>query len=980
MTPDPDTNLFGAPNQPADPHAAPPDARHFVRVAVERGIDAPTTSRRAKPGTAAHAPANDSTLTYAADEHIPVGRRVEVPLGRGSTPTGGIVVESGGRELLEGLDPARVKRILRAVSNTHDPAGSSVDLPPTLIDLARWISTYYVCPIGMTLAAMIPSAVKRATGGRTVELLRLAEPADPEAWLKRLEDNATPPTPALRRTLTALAAIEPARFPLPARQLADLLSEKTLRSVNRLIQAGILERASAFSVRATGGAPIDSDDAFNDDPIAPGDPSLLPLAPSSPPPPLTPAQSEIVHGVWSTIDAFNVHLLRGITGSGKTEVYLHLIERLLNRDAHATALVLVPEISLTPQMGGRFRARLGHHGVAILHSGLSASQRHEQWRRAALAPAEGGARVVVGARSAVFAPLRNVGLIIVDEEHASDYKQDQLPRYHGRDVAIKRAQLESCPILLGSATPSLESWLNAQPGGTGDPPVHAHAPLHSTSTSPSSSSSHASPPCLRGGAFVPSSHSSAKYRLWQLTERIALTGSPTLPTVTVVDIAEERRAMARHRRSVVKSASPLDSAVHRSSHAQEIGEMIGPTLERAIRSTITAGGQAVLLLNRRGYAGYISCADQNCGFVLTCDDCDATMVHHRRVRFDLPRDSTTTNRLIRCHHCLAQRLLPPKCPDCGKGLIWLGLGTQRVEEEVLSKFADLFDAPAAPADDPSPTRPPTDDHDADDVSDEEADQHRHVLPPLPPWLARADGDTMTSARDWFTVLGRFGRGEIRILLGTQMIAKGLDYPNVRLVGVINADTALSLPDFRAAERTFQLISQVAGRAGRGEHPGRVIVQTMEPNSPTIVLAAKHDYVGFAERELAVRARSHLPPITRMARIVVRDEDLDKAMARARTIADALRAVASSADAHRAEARSAKSSRPGASIPNREPALTVTGPLPCPIARIARQFRIAIELTAARRGVIQSALMSLRAKGLVKSDAHTAVDVDPLALL
>lgn len=917
-----DTNLFG--ERPArDPHAAPIDAEHFVRVAVERGIDSAAGSGRGRRGAAAHAP--DAALTYATEGPIPVGRRVEVPLGRGSTPTGGIVVESGGRELLEGLDPAKVKRILRTLDGKSDALGSAVELPRTLVELARWMAGYYVCPIGMTLAAMIPAAVKRATGGRRVELVRPVGGA--EAWEARLA-GADTMTPAMRRALAALATVDPGRFPLPARELADLMSEKTVRSVNRLLAAGVLEKASGFAVRATGGAPIDDDSHAEVDPLGFGEmsgegdaaavggrgelPGLAPRSPApSSPPPLTKPQAEIVEGVWATADGFAVHLLRGITGSGKTEVYLHLIERLLEHDGRASALVLVPEISLTPQMGNRFRARLGRHGVAVLHSGLSASQRHEQWRRASLTAEQGGARVVVGARSAVFAPLTNVGLIVVDEEHASDYKQDQLPRYHGRDVAIKRAQIESCPIVLGSATPSLESWSNAVavPGRDGS--------------------------AGRDGGQGQSAET-PKYRLWELTERIALKGSPRLPSVTIVDIAEERRAMARHRRAVARSASPLDHAHGggAASHAHEIGEMIGPTLEAAMRQTLGEGGQAVLLLNRRGYAGYISCADQRCGWVLTCDDCDATMVHHRRFRLDPAHAGPSSNRLIRCHHCLAQRLMPGHCPDCGKGLIWLGLGTQRVEEEVLAKFGDLFDTQAGESDEHEPHRT------------------------LPGWLVRADGDTMTSGRDWFDVLARFGRGDVRVLLGTQMIAKGLDFPNVRLVGVINADTALSLPDFRAGERTFQLISQVAGRAGRGEHPGRVFVQTMEPRSPTIVLAAKHDYVGFATRELDIRKRSHLPPSTRMARIVVRDEDLDKAMKRAGDIAAALSGPKGS------EQRD----------------LRVVGPLPCPIARIARQFRVAVELTASRRGAIQSALARVREQGMVKSDARTAVDVDPIALL
>lgn len=375
-----------------------------------------------------------------------------------------------------------------------------------------------------------------------------------------------------------------------------------------------------------------------------------------------------------------------------------------------------------------------------------------------------------------------------------------------------------------------------------------------------------------------------------------------MPAVRIVDMNLERRAMMQ-----APDAKFLDQ--------------IGPTLARALRDNFDSGGQAILLLNRRGYGCYLSCPSASCGFILRCHDCDASLVHHKVA----PGRELRAGELVRCHHCQAQSLLPAGCPTCGRPLRTLGLGTQGVEEELRRKFPML---------------------DRDDA------------------LVRVDGDTMSSATDYFQALTRFRRGEVRVLLGTQMIAKGHDFPNVRLVGVVNADTALNLPDFRAAERTFQLVSQVAGRAGRGEHPGLVIVQTFSPQAAPIRHAAKHDYVGFATEELEIRraAAPSLPPIGRMARIVVRDEEFDKAMSSAQRIADFLRA---------------QSPRESST------SIDIQGPAPCVLSRLAGYFRVGVELIAsgpAARPALQSLLASARSAGLVKSDSRTAVDVDPIALM
>jgi primosomal protein N' (replication factor Y) len=414
------------------------------------------------------------------------------------------------------------------------------------------------------------------------------------------------------------------------------------------------------------------------------------------------------------------------------------------------------------------------------------------------------------------------------------------------------------PVVLGSATPSLESWHNAT------------------------------------GAFGP--NRSARYNLWELRGRVPGTA---LPHTEIVDIAAENRARA------------LGHVSRRPSAGGRI-EQIGPTLERAMQHTLASDGQIILLLNRRGYANYIACPSARCGWLMQCDSCDAMMVFHK----SLVVDRAGTGGFVRCHHCLAEKLLPRNCPSCQAKLNVFGAGTQRLEEELSAKFAGV--------------------------------------PAL-----RIDSDSMRSGRDYFQALARFARAEVKILLGTQMIAKGLDFPGVRLVGVVNADTALSIPDFRAAERTFQLVSQVAGRAGRGKEAGRVIVQTCSMNLPAIRYAANHDYVGFATDELRVRREGGLPPITKMARIVVRDGTCEKAEGAAKSLGVALHAAALSSGMDR---------------------VRIDGPGPSPVGRIADQFRFELLITSTRRSEIQTLLAGLRARGLLTSDAHTAVDIDPVSLM
>ncbi len=831
----------------------------YVRVAVERGLD--------QGG-------RGEGLTYKSATPLEVGRRVEVPLGRGDKKAAGVVIATGGDELLGGFAPRKVKTVLR---------DTGTGLPASLVELATWMSTYYVCPLGMVLGSMLPAAVKKRTGLRTLVQYERLDAAAEASLLDslKLTRNA-------RELWERFTQIDAEDLPLTADELITRLGVRTRAPIQRLVKLGLLKESHAEDVRQRGGVEtqmgIEQADPFGG--IGGGAR-----------PTLTPEQARVVEGIGGTLGAFGVHLIRGVTGSGKTEVYLRVLEKVLERGK--SAIVLVPEISLTPQTAGRFVERFRSVGVGVLHSGLSASQRHKEWARAA----SGSARVMVGARSAIFSPLANIGLIVVDEEHAGDYKQDQLPRYHGRDVAIKRAQMEGCAVVLGSATPSLESWANAW-AGRGERREGVEA-KDGARTEP---------------VRVPATQPSSKYTLWELNDRVA---GGKLPRVEVVDLAEERKLRER-----------IGGGFRRDAHLH----LVGPTLERAIGETLDAGGQVLLLLNRRGYASYIACPDANCGWFLSCDDCDAKMVQHKVIAGHAPPKG-----VVRCHHCLAQRLLPERCPVCEKKLITLGMGTQGLEQELTRKFAARLGGVPG-------------DHAA--ITSAASVPPPSGLPPTPPGLMRVDGDTMGSARDYFAVLSRFSRGEIKILIGTQMIAKGLDFPNVRLVGVINADSALSLPDFRASERTFQLVSQVAGRTGRGSMSGRVIVQTFDPLAPPITFAAVHDYVGFAAQELHSRRESGLPPATRMARLVLRDMDMQKVQG----AADKLKAALMASNTARGEK------------------IHFVGPSPCPISRIAGHHRFEILLFSSSRMAIQEVLGDARAQGLCKSDAHTAVDVDPMALM
>jgi primosomal protein N' (replication factor Y) len=740
-------------------------------------------------------------LVYSVAAHtgaIDLGDHVAVPLGRGHASVDGVVVAVGGVELAGPEIPAEKIKSVRAVHRDTPP------LPRILVRLAQWIASYYCAPIGVTLQSMTPSAVRTGVGRTTRLMVDLVQPK-PEGAVH----------PARRKVLDALAAMPASQRPCEARTLAAAAGARTLAAVRALIQSGHLTAVHQTTVQAKWRSGLEMDGT---------------------PPALTQAQQSIVDSVGGVLGSFSQHLLFGVTGSGKTEVYLRLAERVLSQGK--SVLWLVPEIALTPQAAGRVMARLPKHRVAMLHSGLTAAQRHEQW----LAAGSGEPKVVLGARSAVFAPFPDgqLGLIVVDEEHDSSYKQDQAPRYHGRDVAIRRAHLAECPVLLGSATPSLESWWNAT--------RRSVATLH------------------------------------RLPDRAP---GLVVPRVDVVDFRAE--SMMRADRRV---------------------RLIGPSMEHGLRRALEGDGQAIVLLNRRGYANWIACPDHACGWTLQCDHCEAGMVVHQ-----LPEEGG--RRITRCHHCAAEQRVPMQCPRCNKRVSIFGLGTQKVEEELQRMFPEL-DAVGG--------------------------------------IERVDSDTMERAEDFHEVLGRFARGEIRLLLGTQMIAKGLDFPRVRMVGVISADTALNMPDFRASERTFQLVAQVSGRCGRGSGGGRAVIQTFQPDSDAIQSAARGDYEGFAGREVELRERHRLPPVHRMARLVVRHHSKVEATRIAASLRGGLVALP--------ESRGCR----------------VSEPAPCPVARIADRWRVQVEVVAETAGALQKLMAAARSRGVVKPGEVMAVDIDPAVLL
>jgi len=523
---------------------------------------------------------------------------------------------------------------------------------------------------------------------------------------------------------------------------------------------------------------------------------------------------------WLVAGKFAAGLLHGVTGSGKTEVYLGAIEAAISRGK--TAIVLVPEIALTLWVGRLVRARFGET-VAVLHSGLPDLERAREWWRVRY----GQASIVVGTRSAIFAPLENLGLIIVDEEQETSYKQEETPRYNGRDVAVYRARLEGAVALLGSATPSLETYHNARAG---------------------------------------------KYQLLELTSRVE---NRPLADVRVVDLREEFRQQHK--------AAPVSES-----------------LRAAIALRLEEKTQAMVLINRRGYSWSLLC--RSCGAFVQCENCSIALTYHK------------SRQRLECHYCGYFIRPPKKCPKCnGEYMYFVGDGAERVEEYLREKF------PAAR-------------------------------------IARLDRDTVRTKREYQQVLGAFADGELDILVGTQMVAKGHDFQRVTLVGVVAADLALGRPDFRAAERTFQLLTQVAGRAGRGELSGEVLVETYYPEHYAIQLAVQQDYVSFYEKEAHFRRMLHYPPFTALASVLVRDRKIENAIRWSRALA-------------------------GYFAPFEDRGVKILGPAAAPLARLRKDYRFQFVLKSPKRSALSAALSGALDFCDAKKIPDTAVivDVDPTSL-
>jgi primosomal protein N' (replication factor Y) len=768
-------------------------AEHVVRVVFDAGVDA--------------------EYDYAVPDRfwpVQVGRRLEVPFGRGNKSAAGFCVA-----IIDDPEELAKSRRFRLKSVMAVPDAEPL-IDSQLMDLAAWISSYYVCPLGQVLAAVVPAAVKKGAGVKkeTHVFLRNLDPAARETLTSAKQR-------AIAEALNKAQAFDEDCGLAKEQLLAEAsCTEAPLKQLLRKEIVGIIRREVLLTA-----------------PVVP-DRLTTPEKPFQ----LNADQTSAIDHITGAIraGAFSVTALHGVTDSGKTEVYIRAIERTIA--AGRSAIVLLPEIALTAQTVQRFQRRFER--LAVMHSQLTGPQRNAQWRMIKA----GQADIVVGARSAIFAPLSNLGLIVVDEEHEPGYKQDTTPRYHGRDVAIKRAQLASAHCILGSATPSLET-------------------LHNCRTR---------------------SH----FKLITLPHRVM---DLPMPRMRLVDMSQTFRG--KDHKGV---------------------ELISGPLEENLRQVLSRGEQAILLLNRRGYSNFVFCP--SCRHALHCPNCDVTLTFHKRPGV-AARQTFLGKHMDRgfaiCHYCLSKTLVPESCPLCSRRMTMIGLGSQRMVEEVSAKFPDAR-------------------------------------------IRRVDSDTMAGSdpERYYSLLRDFADGNIDILAGTQMLAKGLHFPNVTLVGVISADTSLSLPDFRANERTFQLISQVAGRAGRSEKSGVVIVQTLLPGQPAIELAMENDFAGFVEQELVHRRKCNLPPFWRMAIIRMRDLKFDRLTAASLAMRNTVDDI----------------------IARNRLDITVRGPMPCVISRIQRFHRVQIILQSPAVADMTSLFATLRTSAPVKPAVQTAYDIDPINLM
>ncbi len=732
------------------------------------------------------------------DYLIPPGLLGQVEIGtRVQAPFGARKIFGTVTALAEESAYTNLKEIVRIV-------GTQTLVTPKILKLARWIADYYCCAPEIALKSVLPEAVRKKE----------------EGWKKQLFVRALPMVgemPKLSKRQQDLWNIIEERREMPLAELLEL-AETTASTARKLEDRGLIEITSEISER---------------DPYARE--HILPTQPLA----LNEAQAKALAAVTKEIDARkevesdasatkpSIFLLHGVTGSGKTEIYLQAIAHALEQGKGA--IVLVPEISLTPQTVERFKARFSSGKlqtlVAVLHSHLSAGERHDEWHKIR----QGRARIVIGARSAIFAPVDPIGLIIVDEEHEQTYKQEEAPRYHARDVAIMRGQMENAAVLLGSATPSLESYYNSKKG---------------------------------------------KYTLLVLPERV---DDQKMPRVRVVDM---RQAAAREKGNLIFS----------------------PQLKEAIHQRLDKQEQVILFLNRRGWATALQCP--LCGYVAPCPNCSVSLTYHR------------IEQKLACHICGHVEKVPLICPNdkCRNPAIrFSGTGTQRVEETLAKLFPQAR-------------------------------------------VRRMDSDTMKRKDDYRKTLGEFRVGKIDILVGTQMIAKGLHFPNVTLVGIIHADSALHQPDFRAGERTFQLLTQVSGRAGRGDVEGEVFVQAFAPFHPAIQYARRHDYAGFYEQEIEFRQQLKYPPMSRVALMTLKGRNEEK--------------VKFSADHLKRELEKGL-------IEFKD--LVFAGPAPAPLLKAESFYRHQIMLRTRTMSKLSQTLAKILPRFALPDDVTFSLDIDPVNL-
>ncbi|MDE2714685.1 MAG: primosomal protein N' [Verrucomicrobiota bacterium] len=708
---------------------------------------------------------------------VEVGTRVKVPFGRRQVL--GCVTSLAESSALETLKP-----ILKII-------GAQSLVTPRVLELARWMADYYCCAPETALKSVLPDAIRKEQDG----------------WRERLFARVLPGADgidALTKRQTEIYHVIEEHQSIALQELLRLTGT-TAQTVRKLEDKNLIEIAPQITER---------------DPYA--NEQFVPTTPLK----LNPEQAKALENIM--VESGRVFLLHGVTGSGKTEVYLQAIARALEEGKGA--IVLVPEISLTPQTVERFKARFSSGPlqtlVAVLHSHLSAGERHDEWHKIR----QGRAKIVIGARSAIFAPVEPLGLIIVDEEHEHSYKQEEAPRYHARDVAVVRGQREGATVVLGSATPSLESYHNTKRG---------------------------------------------KYTLLEMPSRV---DDKQMPLVRVQDMRTEK------------------------SKGDKGPPIFSQRLKDAIHHRLEAGEQTILFLNRRGFATSMQCPD--CGLVAECPNCSLSLTYHRR------------EQTLRCHICGHRDRAPQRCPNkqCRSPKIrFHGLGTEKVEDVLRKLFPKAN-------------------------------------------VCRMDSDALKRKDDFRRILGDFRRGKIDILVGTQMIAKGLHFPRVTLVGIVYADTSLHLADFRAGERTFQLLTQVAGRAGRGDVEGEVVVQTFSPVHPAIQFARRHDFVGYFEAEMEFREQLLYPPFTRAALLTIRGRNEDK--------------VKFSADHIKRELEKL--------IP-KLPDLVIAGPAPAPLLRAENFYRHQIMLRLGQMSTLSRHLALIDAQLTLPDDVTLTIDIDPVNL-